>query len=94
MVECFKANLANGERTGDLNLINLKLIRTKLIFLIKGLKTATSFWPGSETYPYTADIYLQFMPTADITVRSIQIAEWVKKLEIDFAALYLDRKLS
>ena len=53
----------------------------------QGLKTACSFWPGSEVWTRNPDIWLPFNKEFDYKSRSDELITWFTKFNLDFATL-------
>jgi hypothetical protein len=56
----------------------------------QGLKTASSFWLGSEIYDAETDLFLNYDPAYKLEERFIEVANWYKKFDIDFGALHIN----
>jgi alkaline phosphatase D len=53
----------------------------------QGLKTASSFWIGSEVFNRETDLFLNYDATYKIEDRCLEVVNWFKKFKIDLGFL-------
>lgn len=56
---------------------------------MKGLKTASYFWTGSEAWPRSPDMYYQYNGAVTYEARCDQVVIWFQKFSMDFVTLYI-----
>jgi ectonucleotide pyrophosphatase/phosphodiesterase family protein 5 len=56
----------------------------------QGLKTASSFWAGSEVWGKQPDIFLSYNQKFSFESRCEEIVSWFTKFDLDFATLYFN----
>lgn len=59
-----------------------------VIIFKQGLKTASSFWVGSEVWGRNPDIFLTYDGSVDFKTRCDELIHWFKVFDLDFATLY------
>jgi hypothetical protein len=64
---------------------NLNLILKNLDF--KGLKTASSFWIGSEIFDRETDLFLNYASNYKLDDRIGEVVSWFSKFNIDLGFL-------
>ena len=55
----------------------------------QGLKTASSFWIGSEVFDRETDMFINYDSNYKIEERCDEVVNWYKKFNIDFGTLYI-----
>jgi hypothetical protein len=56
----------------------------------QGLKTASSFWIGSEVYDRETDLFVNYDKDYKLEERCDEVVNWYKKFNVDFGTLYID----
>ena len=56
----------------------------------QGLKTASSFWIGSEIFDAETDLFLNYDLAYKLEERFAEVVNWYKKFDIDFGALHIN----
>ena len=53
----------------------------------QGLKTASSFWVGSEVFDRETDMFLNFAPNYKLEDRLLEVVSWFSKFNIDLGLI-------